>query len=306
MIFAGAIGLGIDGMVPRGIIAPDPCCPPSICQISFCTLASQFLLSLPSGPLWDRAKEKARESMCAPTCNGSLISCPPPVSGFTHLVQHALHTAEGLHDWIQNALWVSILESSPYTAYDTLDEWLDRLRWVDCYACACRNTASSVYAPIAILNDCGEACCPELAIDLDLQVAVKKGTVIALAILSMGVTSNLDGMNAVIESLGAKVVLASHEPNGKKCPKIVFKVCPASDKIVKAARGKCSNRPLRNCCGNTGDKLIQAYYQKCMDTDPIGLPDRVYPGVLAAECIIKSMIPPCSDITVISCCEVTP
>jgi hypothetical protein len=298
MQWNGPMVLGIDGMVPRGTLPADPCCPPSICQVSYCTLASQILLTLPSGPMWDGAKERARLAMCSPACNDNgLMSCPPPSEECTHIVQHALHTAEGLHDWLINALWPSIRESSPYTAYDTLDEWLGRLGWVDCFACACRNSPVVKYAPIAILNDCGEACCPELAVDVNLQVAVKKGTVMALARLVMGVRSTIDGMNAVVESLGAKVVIESHTPNGKKCPKIVLKVCPASDKIAIAERGHCSIRDY-------GKKTIQAYYQKCMDTDPIGLPDRVYPGVLAAECIVKSMIQPCSDITVVSCCEV--
>jgi hypothetical protein len=278
------IQLGIDGPVNVGTIAPSGCCPPSICNITLCGLMCNFVAQLPKGPLWDRAKAQALDHIQA--CDGT-----PVPSECTSIVRHAMYAAQKLYLALNDCLWPAIRESSPYTAYDTLDEWLMRLGWQDCYACACRNQPTATYAPIAILNDCGEACCPELAIAVDLQVAVKRG------------------INAVIESLGAKVSISSNTPcnllngctNDCACNEtLILKVCPLSETLPLATRAMCSDMP------GSAVPTVQAYYQTCMMTDPLGLPHRVYPGVLAAECIVKSMIPPCSDIVVQSCCEVQP
>ena len=108
--------LGIDGRAPKGELPPDGCCPPKLCHIDPCGLACNFVNALPRGPLWDLDKATALASGCAEPLQGNI----GPV------VRHAIYAAKRLHATLMSALWPALRESDPATAYDTLDEWLDR------------------------------------------------------------------------------------------------------------------------------------------------------------------------------------
>ena len=143
----------------------------------------------------------------------------------------------------------------------------------------------------------------------------------------MGVIKNLCGINWVIEPLGAEIVPVYPVP----CvdPPDPVPLYPEQD--VPALK-----RPMRksskigdaltcdpSVCGDTAFRIrpdqglagglrfwrclrdlvplpkVPAYWDRGCDR-PAGLPDRVWPGVLAAECIVRSMMPPTCPSSIIA------
>jgi hypothetical protein len=72
-----------------------------------------------------------------------------------------------------------------------------------------------------------------------------------------------------------------------------FKVCPISDTLPKCVKPDCLNPPAPH-------QTVQAYYDR-QATDPPTYPARIYPGVLAAECIVRTLVPRGSRIKIVSC-----
>lgn len=201
--------LGIDGVATVGVLAPDGCCVPPLCNLDPCALVCNFVQALPTGPLWDRPKAETISRYHAIAGIGSCAPVPCPSSCAT-IVDHAVYTALRLYDGLLGALHPAIREASPYTAHDTLDEWLARLGWRDCYDCACRDGAVAGLSPIEIWGPIansdglceGPICCPQ-EYSLDLQCAVKRGTVIALHRLSLMPRRTVAAINFVLAPLGA-------------------------------------------------------------------------------------------------------
>jgi hypothetical protein len=110
----------------------------------------------------------------------------------------------------------------------------------------------------------------------------------------MGVIKNMCGINWIIEPLGAEIkpvepIPPDAPPTGEKCESmcsdnVQFVIGPTSDTIESVGDGDI-------CTTQMPPERIPAYWDRGCDK-PAGLPDRVWPGVLAAECIVRSMMPP--------------
>jgi hypothetical protein len=86
------------------------------------------------------------------------------------------------------------------------------------------------------------------------------------------------------------------EPCDSPCDQseIAFEICNTQDWIYGCPPG--------DVC-NTRDEYpkIQAYWDRGCDR-PAGLPERIWPAVLAAECIVRSMLPSNCPNNVYRCC----
>jgi hypothetical protein len=305
--------ISIDGRVPVGILPRDGCCVPSISNITLCALICNFVHQLPIGPLWDRPKMEAFTWANQGGCDTG--ECPPPqLCG--SIVAHAIFTANGLWSTIMDGLAVAIRESDPFTAYDTIDDWLARLGWQNCFASACRSPALGPQTPLEVMGDC---CLVNAEPDYGapLTLAVKVGTVHALARLGMGIVPNLDAINFVIEPLGAKLIpvgpTSTPAPDIGQCPPptdphcgtssnpsasgVVDPCCPRTDHPVFRIDAIASTLPVPYRAvvdvpdANNPDATIPAFY-KTQRTDAPGLPPKIWPGLLAAECIVRSILSP--------------
>jgi hypothetical protein len=321
---------GIDGKQGVSVLKADGCCPPSLCQLDRAGLICNFVNQLPRGPLWDKAKFEAPQRYDA---NGETIALANRPSS---MADHAIYTAQRLIAVLFDAVWPSLRESNPATAYDTLDDWLLRLGWSDCFDCACRDPSSEL-TPIEVIAP---------------GRAVKHGIVLALTRLSNGIIFNLDAINFVIAPLGAKVEpkcwryieldprrcnlddgttgvdCATEQPievcqstatvdpwqcveAAETCPgtmtlgsdcrlkmkQFEFKIVPASDTLPAHNLAECPRvTPMQppgsniNACSPAEACAVTAYYDR-KPTDDAGLPAKLWPGVMAAECIVRSMVP---------------
>lgn len=311
---------GIDGMTTAAVLLADGCCPPDLCQISPDALICNFIHMLPRGPLWDRAKAEALNKHGG-TCTSTgyqLIPCGPAPCNV--IVDHAIYSAQKLYHVLLDALWPALREANPATAHDTLDSWLERLGWRDCFDCACRDDRMTGLSPIEILGyDDGcyaPLCCPP-EVPADLVMAVKKGIVLSLVRLNMGIIRNLAAINFVIAPLGAQVLpgvqtaidLTAHschpdtgdgsETQPPDCPNTMqsfgFTVCNLGTTLPKATRLNCPPRE-----GDPIDGTVQAFVNRDCPEVP-GDTQVVWPGVMAAECIVRSLMPPGSRITLTRC-----
>jgi hypothetical protein len=324
-------------------VRPTDCCPPDLCSIDPCGIVCSFVEALPRGPLWDRAKAEAVDRYRAGACESR--SCGPT------MVDYAVFAGRHLHHMLMDALWPAIRESNPETAYDTIDDWLDRLGWRDCFDCACRDPDIGAVSPIEVLghiDGCDVALCCPPEFPADLVCAVRKGIVHSLSRLRLGAIRNVYGINAVIAPLGARVApvcwrwieldprfcrpddgrtdagcgpapidddpCAEPVVDPWQCPEAVdctgqdtlgadcglrmrqyqFRVEPISDHLPACVKLTClpdqdSPRP------------VTAYYDTT-SCDAAGLPQRIWPGLMAAECIVRSLAPPGARIKITRGC----
>jgi len=259
-----------------------------------------FMNLLPSGPLWDYWKAAAISYF---ESNEDPAACPlikdPQCPS---LVLHSIYTVLKLRHVVHGALWPALRESNPVTAVTTLDTHLERLRWEDCYAQHCRSVLLGDITPYEVLGDCGPIFC-EPNFPPELVLAVKKNIAIALTRANMGVIKNLCGINWIIETLGAEVKPTEPQPPNPDgnppcesyCPTgVSFTICNTSDYLEGVGSGDI-------CETNLPPPQIPAYWDRGCDR-PAGLPDRIWPGVLAAECIVRSMMPPACPSNIIRCC----
>lgn len=328
--------LGIDGKVCQAALPRDNCCPPSLCQIDECGLICNLINTLPRGPLWDRAKIEALQAVSA-DCGGSLtLPCHS-------IVSHSVYAGKKLYNLLMDALWPALRESSPYSAYDTLDDWLVRLGWQDCFDCACRSPDIAGLSPLEVIytgeitptpGPCDgtmtigspDAVCPPTLGDIrhcftitypdDLACAVKRATAIALHRLSMGVVKNVDSINFVIAELGARIVpgtvteadidcdLGADGTGTDMLPDCAnnFKQKRASFTLEKTS--EFLTRCFKDLCYPNvppSHPPLPAYYDATVTIpgDPGPSVLRVYPGMLAAECIVRSLMPPGARISLI-------
>ena len=289
--------LGIDGLTPRGVLSGDPCCPPTICNIDLCGLACNFIGLLPTGPLWDIPKLKAFDRVKQygdPACGEPKCEDSDCVS----IVRHAVYSAHKLHHYLFGALWPALRESDPATAYDTLDSWLDRYGWQDCWKCGCdcEDDPGSAAPFDLIFPDGRRICCPSEA-PAGLDMAVKKGVVIALHRLRLGITPNIASINFVISSLGAMIEPDLAAVNsGEPCCNPSFVLSPTGFEIPAACLVECprttGDAPIgaaTDCWGMPCCHAVKSYWN--LDCDGEGDGRAIFPGVLAAHCIVRSLLP---------------
>jgi hypothetical protein len=281
--------IGIDGNLPFGVIASDGCCPPDICSLSADDLACSAVGLLPSGPLWDKSKEFA--IACNYDCGAS---CDEPVGEDEALcgtlVQHAIYAAKRLHYLIKSALWPSVRESNPYTAFTTMDSWLDRLGWQDCYNNFCRDPALGEMTPYEILGECGIVYC-EPDFGRELELIYKRGVIVALWRLRHGIAQNLASINFILSSLYAELVIdPNYDPAVDATPCLILQSTADTAPVV-----------LKEPCPETDATILAAQKQVKLYLTPgkglcVGGPARAYPLVLAAHCIVRSLLPNCCKI----------
>jgi hypothetical protein len=243
---------------------------------------------LPSGPLWDYWKAAAI-SYFEQNPNPDPAECPlikdPRCPS---IVLHAIYTVLKLRLVVHDALWVAYRESNPYTAVTTLDAWLARLRWEDCYNQHCRSNLLGEITAQEIWTECGPLFCP-VDFPEDLVNAVKRGIVIALSRANMGVIKNLCTLNWVIDPLGAVLtpILPAEPVVSEPCDPYgcnetqKFLICHSRDWLEGVGSGDvCDTRLPR--------PRIPAFSSGC--NPPAGLPNVIWPGMMAAECIVRSMV----------------
>lgn len=304
------MALGIDGQQTVGVLPRDGCCPPDLCQITPCMLACNFVNALPKGPLWDRAKMEAIRANSLGGCDPAI--CPPAVCH--SIVSHAVYTGNRLWSTLMETLAPALRESDPFTCFDTVDDWLSRYRWQDCFASHCRSAQLGKLTPLEVMGMCGctEYCPPEFPAELVL--AVKLGTVKALTRLQMIVGPNIDKMNFVLAPLGAHVVSVGLAPTVASVDECTAPPCtdnpgdgccpPSDHPVVQVTHdGLTLPKPRRTNCSLDGlnapyTDTIPAYYDTCAATDAAGLPPRIWPGVLVAECILRSVIRPYQNVEI--------
>jgi hypothetical protein len=267
---------GLDGPEDTAPLIADDCCPPDLCEIDVCTLACALVADLPTGPLWDIPKRTVLTRL-------RLGEADTPPGECTSIVTYAVTAARHLHYALQTALWTTLRESDPFTAVDTLDDWLERLGWQDCFRCACGCVdldAGETLAPYELLQPDGTTiCCPSAA-PVGLSEAVKRATVIALWRLRLGIIPNLDSINFVIASLGAKLVPAVAQ--AAACCRPGLDLISTAETLPGVAYAPCPRD------GSAEPDPVKAWWTLSCDGQGDGR--RIYPGLLAAECIVRSIL----------------
>jgi hypothetical protein len=204
---------------------------------------------------------------------------------------------------VHNALWPAFRESNPNTAITTLDDHLARLAWEDCYNQHCRSVLLGDITPYEVWTECGPLFC-ETDFPPELECAIKKNVAIALTRANMGVIRNLCGLNWIIEPLGAEIrpvypTVPAHpivpgDCDPGFCKDVAFEMCNTQDWIYGCPSGDV-------CETLSPMPKVQAFFDRGCDR-PAGLPQLIWPGVLAAECIVRSMMPPTCPSNISRCC----
>ncbi|MBO4228387.1 hypothetical protein [Bradyrhizobium neotropicale] len=289
--------LSADGCVE--VLAPvDPaCCPPPLCGNDLCCTFVAFFNLLPSGPLWDYWKEAAisyfQRSDDPSQC--PLLKDPQCPS----LILHAIYTVLKLRVMVQGALWVSFRESNPYTAVTTLDDHLARLHWEDCYNQHCRSVLLGEITPLEIMGECGPVFCPP-TFSGELELAVKRGVAVALTRANTGIIKNLCALNWVIDPLGAEIIPDLLHVDDRMMEPCDPWGCADARFIVRHSRDWLEGVGSGDVCETHLPRpKVPAYWTPTV-CDPLGLPQMIWPGVLAAECIVRSILP-CSGIVRSEC-----
>ena len=331
--------LSSDGCINVAVIDDPSCCPPPLCGNDLCCTFVAFFNLLPSGPLWDYWKAQAisyfERSDDPAQC--PLLQDPRCPS----MVLHAIYTVLKLRHMVHYALWPAFRESNPNTAVTTLDDHLARLNWENCYASHCRSATLGVLSPLEVMGECGPIFC-EPNYPPEQEAALKRAVAVSLTRANMGVIKNLCGLNWIIDPLGAVLVpilvpacVDPPDPDGVEwpdmdvpCTEFPDEPCPDNCEPENSGCNGIDGTGMRfELCpsrsylagvgtGDVCDTLapppqVPAYFDwGCLDDRPAGVPDRVWPGVLAAECILRSLVPylNCSSpVTLYQCCpEVVP
>lgn len=270
-----------EGRMPAATVESDLCCPPALC-VPACETVCSFLDVLPTGPLWDRAKMEARQLVNDQNCEG------PYDPECLSMVWYGVYGGTLLHHNLQNIIWPGIREASPLTAVTTIDDWLLRCGWEDCYAANCRSVVKGQLSPYETPGGCDPIFCPPSYSDA-FTFALKHAILRSLQRVKLGTIKTLDGLNWVIEPLGAvltpqfgpDVCLDPEDPFEYPCfcNEVELAICNSAETLYGGPGLACGER-------NPEVSAMQPY--QCNPGDPILA---VYPGVLAAECIVRSMLP---------------
>lgn len=256
--------LGISGLTDVATLPRDECCPPDLCTLSVDDLACIMIGLLPCGPLWDEQKRKATQVVQRGLADGQN---PIDWGGCTPFAAHSIYTAHRLGIALKEALLPALREASPYTAYETLDDWLDRLGWVDCFShpCCSPDCAPTIKQFDAIL--------PEKT-----DLAVKRAIAIALYRAQKGGIRTLGNINWVIEPLGASL-----KPTPLECDVEEYDQFPCPVEFDLASNGADIECPVLDHCAKEPLPTVSAIVSCASGT--------VWPTLMAAECIVRSLMP---------------
>lgn len=279
---------GIDGWTPVGEILSDNCCPPDLCSITPESIACGAVGLLPSGPLWDKSKELALA--CKGNCDQTCDQFGPEQDACASLVLHAVYSARKLYHYIKTSLWPAVREADPYTAWSTMDSWIDRLGWVDCYNTFCREKYLGEITPYEVMGECGVEYCPPIFSE-ELTRVYKRGIITALWRMRLGFIHNLASINFVLSSLHSEVVLdPAWDPASGDKPCLLLR--PTGDYAPVALKEPC---PRNQSTVLAAQKQVKLYLTAA-DGLCVNSTKRAYPLTLAAHCIVLSLLPNCCTI----------
>lgn len=276
--------LGIDGYQGIAKLESDfACCLPKLCDIDPCALACNMLNLLPRGPLWDNPKAAAFDKYQR-ECGEP--ACLPPLEECTHLAAHAIYTGFRLYDMLMLTLYPALRESNPYTACTSMDDWLDRLGWVDCFRGACRDPEFKEITPYDDVPTCVPTFCERAVDPPKLANAVKHGIIVALWRARLGFIKNVAGFNWVLEPLGAMI----ETDNGQDVAE-QENTCPI-EIIIKPTATTLPCWQCTSCLSSReeGECTVPASFTVDDKTCNVeeGKTVTIWPGLLAAECILRS------------------
>lgn len=285
--------LGVDGRRAVAALEGDGCCSDPLC-VSEEVLGCSLLDLLPTGPMWDIQKQRARDAIVAN--GGAIPDCDTEHQIETSMVSYSLYLARVLSDLVDQVIAPSVAESSPHSAVTTLDDWLERLGWVDCYRSACRSPYLAQFSPYEQETECGTAyIAPEFP--AEFERAMKWALVQSLSRARRGVIKNLDGINWVIEPLGVQVrPLQPYPPLVQDYLDDPGTDLSSGDTVEECRACFCEDVEFE--VYRTTETLPKAPTEYCQT----GAPDTVaaaqeyngetlYPAAIASECLIRAMLP---------------
>jgi len=271
--------LGADGWQEVGLLSSD-CCPPKLTEINVCGMMCNAVNLLPNGPLWERAKMEAMSKFNSGCFGTECRACD--ITDCNSMATYAAHMGRVLYDALMGSLFPALMESNPYTACTTVQDWLTRFGWESCFENICRNKALGDLALFETQTACGPVFTGNnKPYSLELTSAVNKAVLVSLARLKMKPIANLNGINWVIEPLSAK--LETLKPiDYADCKK------PRSFVLSRINNGDlqlpdCYNKEIKYISGLHNDTVVS------------GPTRNVWPAQLMAHCIAFSMLPQYDD-----------
>lgn len=279
--------LGVDGRRAVELLDDNSCCSDPVC-ITEQEAACSIVDLLPSGPMWDRQKAEVRHRISDE--GGVPLPGSPNAFAYPSMVTYAVYMGQVLADMVTTILQPVVREAFPHTAVDTLDDWLNRYDWVDCYRSACRASHVVQYSPYETETDCGSE---YFATDFsdDFERALKHAILQCLVRAQRGFIKNLDGINWVIAPLGAVVgpvysaFVQDYIDSGETCPSCFCEEVQLE--ITNTGEPTLPGAPtVDSMCGEAPATVDaeQTYI------DGAGGAVQVFPGVLAAECIVRALM----------------
>lgn len=201
------------------------------------------------------------------------------------MANYAAFVGRRLHAMVQDNLWPALRESSPYTAYETLDDWVSKFNWRDCYMGTCRSPALGELTPYEIMGECGPQYCPPTFSD-ELSRLYKRGVVIALHRMRLKPARNLAALNFVLQYLYTEIVPDPNWEPDDEHPYRCLLLRPTADFAPAHTQLQCPPQAV------TTDMMVKLFLSPG-DGICVGGPSRVYPLTLAAFCIIRALLPSC-------------
>lgn len=274
--------LGVDGYQLVGTVESDfACCAPKLCDMDPCSIACSMVNLLPRGPLWDKAKAQAMDRYQR-TCGE--ITCEPAIDGCTSMAAHAVYSGFRLYDMLMLTLFPALRESNPLTACTSMDDWLERLGWSDCFRGACRDPQFREITPYDNVQTCLPTFCERAVDPPKLAAAVKHGIIVALWRARLGFIKNVDGFNWILAPLGVAVDTLQQTTN-PPCP-LVVTLKPIASTLPCWQCTNCLSNPEQGQCTVPASFTVDD--QTC--NVPEGETVTIWPGLLAAECIVRSYL----------------
>lgn len=286
--------LTADGAQQVAKLNSTGCCTDALCGPRS---ACFNLSSLPTGQMWDGPKQEWTQILgendgLPDYANNADLDPPCPT-----MVSYAVFTRRMLQCAVDAFLVPAFRESDPRTAVTSVDDWLSRLGWQDCYRSACRDGYSAQFSPYEVPDlECGGTKFSEVQFSPKLEAATKHAILVSLWRLRMGVIRNLDGINWVIEPLRSELKpflpYPSHVqdyldgncdcPEGAPCfcQDVKLEICLTSETIP------CAPTEETFCAGRTEEEIPACETVEMSD----GSMREICPSLAAAECIARSML----------------
>ena len=270
------------------------------CASVLCASEEQMICAvvdlLPCGALlWDKEKAYVKQTV---SDSGGI-----PTEGFetTSMAVYAAFLGQSLHSYVSEILVSSYRESNPITAVTTREEWLTKLGWVDCFRSVCRDECTARFSPYEnTLDQCSASSYFPTDFSAEFESALAHNTLRAIRRMQRGVIKNLSGINFVLSPLGIELAPQTFHP---KVQDYLDGNLPYEDCVpcfscyasfeLRSVSPTLAAAPVDDACGGTPAEVdaLQDY----IDAD--GNATALYPGMMVAECIVRSLIgQQCSNI----------